>query len=177
MHLKIQEASEEAQREVEQAELLLNHVLIPSSKVNYLKPILQLFVKALIFNLLQDKNFELVAEKKETYRNLFSANCFDIKRTDLVGHTDTIYAIEFSDDGSFLASGGCDEIVRLWPDLKSTENEDHHIVPIEIETRHESPVFSLAISPDNNRLFSGGYEDGKIFIHNIQTLVISRSVI
>ena len=38
MRMQIQEASEEAQREVEQAELLLNHVLIPSSKVNYLKP-------------------------------------------------------------------------------------------------------------------------------------------
>jgi transcription initiation factor TFIID subunit 5 len=39
------------------------------------------------------------------------------------GHTDTIYSLEFSKDGSLLASGGADDSVRLW-DVKTANVHD-----------------------------------------------------
>ena len=32
---------------------------------------------------------------------------------ELAGHTDTVFALEFSDDGTHLVSGGADNTVRL----------------------------------------------------------------
>ena len=105
----------------------------------------------------------------------FSANCFAAvhrKETngdesfhckDLVGHIGHTKAIEFSKDGTLLASGGTDKIVRLWPIGNSAT-----IAPTEMKTKHESAISSLAIYSENNRLFSGA-ADGKIFIHDIQT--------
>ena len=106
-------------------------------------------------------------------RGAFSAKCFSVHRKesevpssfhykDLIGHKGGIIAVEFSDDGALLASGGRDNIVRLWPISQNP------VASIKMETRHSSFVYSLAFDPDNRRLFSGGL-DGKIFIHDVQT--------
>ena len=100
----------------------------------------------------------------------FEANCFAVRRKkldsslefhcqDLTGQRGSITAIEFSFDGTLLASGGQDKVVRLWP-IRN--------VPIEMETRHISSFRWLAISSDNGRLFSGEHK-GKVFIHDIVT--------
>ena len=80
---------------------------------------------------------------------------------ELTGHTDLIAAMEFSEDGALLVSGGVDKTVLLWS-LNSSRNEWNSA---EMETKHESSVYCLAISPDNQRIFSGGY-DKKILIHD-----------
>ena len=106
-------------------------------------------------------------------RGAFSAKCFSVHRKesnvtssfhckDLMGNTGIINSVGFSDDGALLASGGSDNIVRLWPISQNP------CASIQMETRHNSPVYSLAFAPDNRRLLSGG-SDGKIFIHDIQT--------
>ena len=101
--------------------------------------------------------------------NSFDADCQSFDFVDLVGHTGRIYALELSSDGSLLASGGQDEIVRLWPISKAENGRTdprNLIIPIQMETR--SCILSLAFSPDNNRLFSGG-SGKKFLIHDVQT--------
>ena len=90
----------------------------------------------------------------------------------LLGHSEYVKTVEFSNDGTLLASGGYDKIVRLWPISEARrQNEAIPIASMEMKSRHNSmhsSVFSLAFSPDNRRLFSGGL-DGNIFIHDVQT--------
>ena len=106
-------------------------------------------------------------------RGAFAAKCFAVHRKkstatssfhckDLLGHSRYVETVEFSDDGTLLASGGLDKIVRLWPISNKAE------APIEMETSHDSVVYSLAFASDNRRLFSGG-SDSKILIHDVET--------
>ena len=114
-------------------------------------------------------------------RGAFAAKCFAVHRKestatssfhckDLLGHSRYVETVEFSDDGTLLASGGLDKIVRLWPISNKAEVERGHIpiAPIEMETRHDSVVYSLAFAPDNRRIFSDG-SDSKILIHDVET--------
>ena len=60
-----------------------------------------------------------------------------------------------------------DQIVRLWPLSKAVEDgRNVSIVPIEMEDMHESRVCCLALSSDNERLFSGD-SLGQVFIHDV----------
>ena len=83
---------------------------------------------------------------------------------ELQGHTNSIWAMEFSGDGAFLISGGSDETVRLWS-LNQGRNEENSVV---MKTKQKMGVRCLAFSPDNKRIFSGG-EDKTILIHDTQT--------
>ena len=105
-----------------------------------------------------------------------SSNCFAANRRqlnpllkfhcrDLTGHEGGVGGIEFTADGTLLASGGTDKIVRLWPIGKSNEDA---ITPIEMGTEHESFVYCLAVTPDNQRVLSGEMS-GKVFIHDVTT--------
>ncbi len=51
----------------------------------------------------------------------FSRNClqvWDVRskklKLDLPGHADEVYAVDWSPDGSMVASGGKDRVVKLW---------------------------------------------------------------
>ena len=109
----------------------------------------------------------------------FKENCFAASRQqsrffefrDLIGHTDSIVAIEFSTDGSFIVSGSADKTVRLWSLSSNIPTEEtrqtttvHQMKTIE----HESAVSCVAISPDSSRIFSGGF-DSKVFVHDAST--------
>ena len=44
---------------------------------------------------------------------------------DLLGHTEYVETVEFFDDGTLLATGGLDSIVRMWPISGQEEVETH----------------------------------------------------
>jgi WD40 repeat protein len=67
----------------------------------------------------------------------------------LQGHTNSIYALAFSPDGGWLASGGFDASVRLWDLFTGAEEECWR-------EHKDRAVQALAFSPDGRYLVSGG---------------------
>jgi eukaryotic-like serine/threonine-protein kinase len=72
---------------------------------------------------------------------------------ELTGHTGRGFAVAFSPDGRWLASGGYDQTIRLWN--LATRREERRFLG------HRAAVLALAFSPDSRRLVSGGH-DGTI---------------
>jgi len=108
------------------------------------------------------------------YPYLFASNSFTAQRQqmessqlfryqELTGHTEYIRAIEFSDDGTHLVSGGGDSTVRLWSLNQGRSGWNS----TEMETK-QTEVMCLAFSPDSTRIFSGGW-DKKVLIHDPNT--------
>ena len=119
-------------------------------------------------------------------RCAFAAKCFAVHRKEstatssfhykvLLGHTDYVKTVEFSDDGTLLASTGRDQSVRLWPISNEAEVEkgqNSAIAPIEMETRHASNVNCLAFAPDNCRFFSGAIGSKILFTPSKREFII-----
>ena len=73
---------------------------------------------------------------------------------DLEGHFDVIQALEFSDDGSLLVTGGDDGRILIW-NTEQALDSTRQSAPTQLTLLYFS-LFSLAISPDNSRIFAGG---------------------
>ena len=88
---------------------------------------------------------------------------------DLRGHSSGIKALEFSDDGSLLVSGGDgDQPVLIWR-MDQVLDRSRQPVPSVLKVKPKDfKLFSVAISPDNSRIFVGG-RDKEVFIHDTQT--------
>ena len=69
----------------------------------------------------------------------------------LTGHTDWVYSVAFSPDGSILASGSSDNTVRLWDTQTS-----NHLRTLE---GHTDSVWYVMFSPDGIWLVSAGSDD------------------
>ena len=75
--------------------------------------------------------------------------------TTVSGHTGAIHDVQFSADGTRLATAGADNSVRVWQSPAAST---------EVAT-HAKPVTALAISPASSRLISTG-ADGSVTIHD-----------
>ena len=111
--------------------------------------------------------------------NTFAENCFLIASAgsqhqvgsqqlfqcrDLVGHTESIAAMEFSGDGSFIVSGSLDGTVRLWSIREEKDGTQFQLM----EAKQKSVILCVAISSDNSSIFSTGFETA-VFIHDTHT--------
>ena len=92
----------------------------------------------------------------------FSLNTLaqDIPTSTLTGHTDNVYSVSFSPDGTLLASGSSDDTIKLW-DVATGEE-------IRTLTGHTNIVYSVSFSPDGNTLASGSWDD-TIKLWNVDT--------
>jgi WD40 repeat protein len=78
----------------------------------------------------------------------------------LTGHSGPVYAVAFSPDGRWLASGGADNVVKLWEVASGAEVRSFR--------GHTDYVSSLAFSPDGRWLASGS-KDRTIRLWDVAT--------
>jgi WD40 repeat protein len=76
----------------------------------------------------------------------------------LQGHTGTVNDVQYSPDGSLLATGSDDKSIRLWDAKKGTL--------LRTLTGHQERVTRLVFSPDGKKLVSGA-DDNSIRLWNV----------
>lgn len=84
----------------------------------------------------------------------------DPKQTVTAAHDDTINALAANRDGSLVASGGADKLVKLWQ--AATLKEQARL------EGHSGHVLALAFNPDGSRLVSGG-TDREVKVWDVAT--------
>jgi WD40 repeat protein len=71
-------------------------------------------------------------------------------------HDAEVRCLAFTPDGSILASGGEDRVIRIWSGLKTVEPQGASVQPRKWADDAEMQNAALAISPDGKRLASPG---------------------
>ncbi|MDJ0509157.1 MAG: TIR domain-containing protein [Crocosphaera sp.] len=79
------------------------------------------------------------------------------KLPELQGHVSSVYKVQFSPDGRYIATGAADETARLW-NLKGEQ--------LALFT-HDGPVTSVGFDPDSELLLTGA-ADGMMRIWNLE---------
>src|SRR5437588_266038 len=69
----------------------------------------------------------------------------------LVGHTDPVYSVDFTPDGSLIVTGSFDKTVKLWD--AATLN------PVRSFSGHTNLVLTVAVSRDGARIASGSLDN------------------
>ncbi len=68
----------------------------------------------------------------------------------LIGHTDPVYAVDFTPDGRWIVTGSFDKSLKLWDAQK--------LQPVRTMTGHTGLVLSVRVSKDGSRIASGGLD-------------------
>ncbi|WVN90744.1 uncharacterized protein L203_105987 [Cryptococcus depauperatus CBS 7841] len=84
----------------------------------------------------------------------------------LMDHTDEVWRIEWSPDGSKLASAGKDRLVVIW-NVESTSGENgatrYNVTPLRHLEGHNDPIDAMAWSPDGKLLITGAEKNVHIW--------------
>lgn len=83
-----------------------------------------------------------------------------VLRMDLKGHSDCVYALDFSPDGGILASSSYDRMIRLW-DVRTGAG-------LGALEEHNGPIYSIAFLPSGNELVSAS-ADGTVKVWDVAT--------
>ncbi|KAL0869020.1 hypothetical protein ABMA27_007339 [Loxostege sticticalis] len=89
----------------------------------------------------------------------------NLYRRDLVCHFGCVNAIEFSSNGELLVSGGDDRRVMLWQFGQALLD---HGKPEAMKAVHQSNIFCLGITNDNQKIYSGGNDD-IVIVHDVES--------
>lgn len=89
----------------------------------------------------------------------------NLYKKDLFAHYGCVNAIEFSDDGHWLVSGGDDKRVLLWNVQESISGPGR---PHTMKGRHNSNIFCLCFDSCGKTLFSAG-NDEQVVVHDVET--------
>ncbi|CAH0551033.1 unnamed protein product [Brassicogethes aeneus] len=100
---------------------------------------------------------KLFNERLAKARNLY--------RKDLYAHYGCVNAIEFSDEGELLVSGGDDRRVLLWSVPEIIHDRG---APVIMREHHISNIFCVSFDSRNSKIFSGGNDD-QVILHDIHT--------
>jgi WD40 repeat protein len=73
------------------------------------------------------------------------------ERATLTGHTDYVICVTFSPDGKALASGSCDDTIKLWDAATAKDQATLK--------GHTQFIRTIAYSPDGKTLASGSRDD------------------
>ncbi|XP_041969396.1 DDB1- and CUL4-associated factor 5 [Aricia agestis] len=106
---------------------------------------------------LKDPKSELFDKRLDAAKNLY--------RRDLICHFGCVNAIEFSNDGELLISGGDDKRVMVWQFGQAIFDYGK---PEAMKTGHHSNIFCLGITSDNKKIYSGGNDD-MVIVHDLET--------
>lgn len=93
----------------------------------------------------------------------------------LTGHTEEVCGLKWSPDNKYLASGGNDNLVNIWP---STTSSSSPIEPIKVLNEHQAAVRALAWCPWQSNLLAtgGGTADRCIKFWNVNNGTVVNSV-
>ncbi|KAG6455443.1 hypothetical protein O3G_MSEX009224 [Manduca sexta] len=109
------------------------------------------------FGLLPDIKSELFYNRLNAAKNLY--------RKDLVCHFGCVNAIEFSSNGELLVSGGDDRRVMLWQFGLAMLDRGK---PEALKAVHQSNIFCLGVTNDNQKVYSGGNDD-IVIVHDLES--------
>lgn len=93
----------------------------------------------------------------------------------LTGHTEEVCGLKWSPDNKYLASGGNDNLVNIWPSTTSSSNP---IEPVKVLNQHQAAVRALAWCPWQSNLLAtgGGTADRCIKFWNVNNGTVINSV-
>ncbi|KPI92221.1 DDB1- and CUL4-associated factor 5 [Papilio xuthus] len=109
------------------------------------------------YGLITDVQSQLFSKRLNAAKNLY--------RRDLVCHFGCVNAIEFSSNGELLVSGGDDRRVMLWQFGQAILD---HGKPEAMKAVHQSNIFCLGITSDNQKIYSGGNDD-IVIVHDLES--------
>lgn len=86
---------------------------------------------------------------------------------DLYAHYGCVNAVEFSNDGEWLVSGGDDKRILIW-NVDKTLSGKHRPQPKIMKGEHNSNIFCLGFNYSHSKLYSAG-NDEQVILHDVNT--------
>ncbi|XP_063895753.1 DDB1- and CUL4-associated factor 5 isoform X2 [Helicoverpa armigera] len=119
---------------------------------------------------LNRREYGLLPDIKSQFFNKRLNAAKNLYRRELVCHFGCVNAIEFSSNGELLVSdlmlsGGDDRRVMLWQFGQAILDRGK---PVAMKGLHQSNVFCLGITNDNQKIYSGGNDD-IVIVHDLES--------